>query len=424
MRNARPILAVSIAVNLVLMAIAITLWSTRPDEARNGGARSAPAMISSEPSPVDSEHEAAEAGNVPPVPLPFHWNQLESEDYRAYIANLRAMGCPEPLIRDMILAELEVEFRKRRNRIQREPVPPWAGGDRRQALHQEYQRKLQALVEEQRSLTAELLGSASSNEVHREFFRSARTAILLGHLAEDQALAALGLFDMFRDRAGWIRNQAQDILLEEDWEALTALDKELRAQLTRILPSGEWEETLMRVQWWEELAEQGRFELVGLSGPELRQLTQLYIQRVDGIAEILIQSRVVTETARLEREREFEADLLEAFGPAKAAALKRATDDRFRELIEFAQQRQLPPEMAVSAYEIRLATEEELQRLWADPPLDPSAIARQVEEIQAATLEALTRLLGPAHIREYIARPGAWLDLAEARTNEEGEVVP
>jgi hypothetical protein len=202
MRKSRPILALSIVVNLVLMATAIALWSTRPDEAQNGGSPSAASNVGSEPPLIDSEHEEAEAGTVPAIPLPFHWSQVESGDYREYMANLRAMGCPEPLIRDMILAELEEAFRKRRGGIQREPLPPWAGRDRRQAVQQEYRRQLNALVEEQQSVTTELLGFAWSNEVHREFFGDARTAILLGHLADDQAMEAMGLFRMYQDRAG------------------------------------------------------------------------------------------------------------------------------------------------------------------------------------------------------------------------------
>jgi plasmid stabilization system protein ParE len=270
----------------------------------------------------------------------------------------------------------------------------------------------------------ELLGFPWSNEVHREFFGHARTALLLGHLADDQAFEAMGLFRMYQDRAGWIRIGARNILLEEDWEALAALDKELKARLTTILTPNEWEETLLRIHWWEQLAEEAHLHLVGLTGSELRRLTQLYIQRVDGISESLIQSRVVTEAEHAERQREIEADWLEAFGPAKAAALKRATDDRFQELVQFAQQRQLPPELAVSAYEIRLATEEELQRLRADPLIEPSAIAEQVGEVQTATIEALTRLLGPAHISEYVARAGAWLDFGEAGTDGGREVAP
>src|SRR5437868_620849 len=41
-----------------------------------------------------------------PVPVLFHWSLVESRDYRFYIANLRAIGCPEETIRDIIIAEV------------------------------------------------------------------------------------------------------------------------------------------------------------------------------------------------------------------------------------------------------------------------------------------------------------------------------
>jgi len=38
-----------------------------------------------------------------PSPKPFHWSQLEStNDYRVYVANLRAIGCPEPTVQDIV----------------------------------------------------------------------------------------------------------------------------------------------------------------------------------------------------------------------------------------------------------------------------------------------------------------------------------
>src|SRR5438094_8605532 len=43
-----------------------------------------------------------------PVRSPeFRWSQIESADYPAYVANLRAIGAPEKTIRDIILADLE-----------------------------------------------------------------------------------------------------------------------------------------------------------------------------------------------------------------------------------------------------------------------------------------------------------------------------
>ena len=38
---------------------------------------------------------------------PFYWRQIESADYRIYIANLRAIGCPEQTIRDIITADVD-----------------------------------------------------------------------------------------------------------------------------------------------------------------------------------------------------------------------------------------------------------------------------------------------------------------------------
>src|SRR5262249_33212235 len=35
------------------------------------------------------------------------WQQLESEDYRTYIERLRAIGCPEQTIRDIIIADVD-----------------------------------------------------------------------------------------------------------------------------------------------------------------------------------------------------------------------------------------------------------------------------------------------------------------------------
>ena len=49
---------------------------------------------------------------------PFHWSQVESRDYRAYVANLRTIGCPELTIRDIISADVESLYTARRRALQ------------------------------------------------------------------------------------------------------------------------------------------------------------------------------------------------------------------------------------------------------------------------------------------------------------------
>jgi hypothetical protein len=40
----------------------------------------------------------------------FDWRQVESDDYKQYLANLRAIGCPEKTVRDIIVADVNDLF--------------------------------------------------------------------------------------------------------------------------------------------------------------------------------------------------------------------------------------------------------------------------------------------------------------------------
>src|SRR5687767_3763335 len=45
------------------------------------------------------------------------WCMVESEDYVSYIANLRAIGCTEETIRDLIIADVNKLFEDRRKHL-------------------------------------------------------------------------------------------------------------------------------------------------------------------------------------------------------------------------------------------------------------------------------------------------------------------
>jgi hypothetical protein len=51
--------------------------------------------------------------------LPFQWAQIESTDYRTYVANLRGIGCPERTIRDIIIADVNGLYFARREKLRR-----------------------------------------------------------------------------------------------------------------------------------------------------------------------------------------------------------------------------------------------------------------------------------------------------------------
>ena len=63
---------------------------------------------------------APPATATPPVEAKrFHWSQIESSDYRAYVANLRGIGCPEQTIRDIIGADVDTLYAPRRKPLEK-----------------------------------------------------------------------------------------------------------------------------------------------------------------------------------------------------------------------------------------------------------------------------------------------------------------
>jgi len=54
----------------------------------------------------------------PAEPKPFRWNQLVSpNDYRVFVANLRATGCPEPTVEDIVRGDAERAFFAKRSEL-------------------------------------------------------------------------------------------------------------------------------------------------------------------------------------------------------------------------------------------------------------------------------------------------------------------
>ncbi len=103
---------ISIGLNLALLGGVIFLLASQRKEV-------------AVPAPAASETPAtpAAASPVPPAsstmePAPFRWRQLESaEDFRVYVTNLRAIGCPEPTIADIVRGDTSRAFAWKRNQL-------------------------------------------------------------------------------------------------------------------------------------------------------------------------------------------------------------------------------------------------------------------------------------------------------------------
>ncbi len=97
----------------------------------------------------------------PPAASRFDWRQVESDDYRKYIANLRSVGCPEETIRDIIVADVNKLFREReRSYTPTNTFHFWKTGlSNTQGLAEEMAEVRTAHAKEKREVLATLLGT-------------------------------------------------------------------------------------------------------------------------------------------------------------------------------------------------------------------------------------------------------------------------
>src|SRR5947209_4270781 len=88
----------------------------------------------------------------------FSWQEVESPDYTTYIANLRGIGCPEQTIRDIIIADVNAHFSRRRATEMVTPEQQWWRAEPDTNVLQVAMEKARVLDDERRALLTRLLG--------------------------------------------------------------------------------------------------------------------------------------------------------------------------------------------------------------------------------------------------------------------------
>src|SRR5208283_5234717 len=146
----KVLLKASLLLNAVLGLWVLILLCRRPG----------PRVGAAPPPAVESEARVVNPIETPTTATQqksFQWSRIESTDYRIYIANLRAIGCPERTIRDIIAADLDTLYAPKREvfRGKLNGTVPFQAG---LALRHELESGLEALNNEESAILAALLG--------------------------------------------------------------------------------------------------------------------------------------------------------------------------------------------------------------------------------------------------------------------------
>jgi hypothetical protein len=355
---------------------------------------------------------------APPLPSviyrtnPFTWSQLESTDYRQYIANLRAVGCPEPTLRDIIITDVMRLYAARRGQFFQNgrPFKYWETDDKRklkQTQIEERDAQLALIDKELPAILRELLGINYERELDKYFVDAGEDDRRLAFLSGEKRARVLALRDQregLREKVLW---QVADGKPAPDQIAqLRQIDQENEAALSALLsPDEKYEFDLTS----SPTADRMRRELIGFN-PSEAEFRQIFTREraLDAAYADLDTNDEAVAAAKAAEEKQMRADIEAALGPDRAAQFEQAGNPEYQNLTILAQRFDLPDGVAQAMLDMRQSVEDARRQLLANPALSDPQREAALQAVQAETERAARETLGDKAYAEY-ARGAPWV---------------
>ena len=391
--RARIAVLVSLGLNVALAAA--LFYERRPAPERE--------IVAPAPGPISVASTNAAKTRVIVRRLNFTWDEVESQDYTAFIANLRAIGCPEATIRDIIVADVNQMYAQKRLTDIVTPDQQWWRSDPSRDLEQAALEKLRALDAERRALLTKLLGPDWEISSHPPLPAIPLVALngpVLGALSAEKKLAVQNAFARSQERLQAYYDAQQRAGARVDPAELAKLKAQTRQELAALLDPTQLEEFLLR---YSQNSTNLRRQLRGLDATpdEFRsifrvtdpidQQEQLYFAGDDPAS--------VKRRDELEKQRD--AAIQQALSPDRFQLYKLNQDPVYVEASSYAQQSGISAQNVLPLYRINSAAEQELERIRNDQTLSPDERDDLADEVQAAQESSLRQLLGPETFDRY-----------------------
>jgi hypothetical protein len=335
--------------------------------------------------------------------LNFTWNQIESDDYPTYIANLRAIGCPEATIRDIIVADVNQLFAKRRATEIVTAEQQWWRPEPDLDVTQAALAKLKSLENDRHSLLSGLLGPewASSYYPYPAPNGNPLDGPLLGALSPQVKSAVHEIENRSQERRqNYLEEQQKDGKPPNPAE-LARLRQQSRAELAQVLEPDQLEEYLLR---YSNNANALRTDMRGFEAtPE--EFRNLFRAR-DAIDQQLQALAGANDLASTQRRKELEQQrdttIRDLVGADRFELYKLNQDPVFRDSRALVQQLGGASEKLLPLYEINHTTEAEQQRIRADATLTPEERTDALHAVQASRENVLRKLFGEEAYERYL----------------------
>jgi len=383
-------LYLSLAANVALAAGWLGSWLRR----------TSPAVVATAPESQPATQTVVTRTNFVPRRQFFHWSEIESPDYATYVANLRAIGCPEQTIRDIIIADVNALFARRRATEIVTPQQQWWRTEPDPEIEARARAQLEALEAERRALLTALLGPGWETGDQISLPRPSQPGLpldgpLLGPLPAEVKQQVQDSYRRYQERLAALQQQAAAQQRTVTPAEIFRLQRQWEQELAGILSPAQLEELLLR---YSPTARTLRQELSQLGGLDLTpdQFRAWYHARrrlEEGLATLAEADSPASARQIQDLEAQYQQAIRLALGEERYRQYQRLQDPEYREALAQAQQAGRP-ELAETFYAIRHALAEEVARLQTNNDL--TALQREIQrrQLELEALKAQAEVLG------------------------------
>jgi len=333
------------------------------------------------PSLMEKVSSELDPANESISPKQFHWSQLESPDFRVYIANLRAIGCPDQTIRDIIVSEVNALYMPKIMELTHGSDEYWKH-DPWQTSKGEDEKAMEAIQKEKSELLNQLLGHAEHPAASSDNFLGQ-----LSYLPEEKREQVNKLFKDYTEERNEVFAKSKGQILPGDQATLKRIYEKHLEKLSNILSPTELLDWEVRNS---PMAKQMRFNLSWF-GPNEDEFRKVFSVRKEHGLDEFTQRYPDGSLEDPDMEKAFNESLLRELGPERFQKYARSQDFGYQRLDRLISRTDLPESLVDEVWDMKESITRAKEKILNNENLsDEEKSAAQDEVIKEAesTLKA------------------------------------
>ena len=333
---------------------------------------------------------------------PFHWSQIEAEDYQTYIENLRSIGCPEETIRDLVKRDLDQHYDQlKANVLNKDPTRNdyWKTGhpNTLSQPNKNTRSELAQLDRDKSAVLKDLFGAEGLAGINRSSpYARAQSKLKTGYAMDfipDETLAELNSMEQdFGSKL--LRKMASGASDDQDRNDIKMLREARENQIASLLtPEQKFEYDLRKSPTAANL----RLQLDGFnpSEEEFRNIFQIQ-KEFEGDYGV-VQGATISQSEVQERrsaEQNLKNDIKSVLGKDRFQDYLQQTDYDYKSIDKISQRQGLADNVSAQVYQMKSEAEELARgvRLNANIPIEERQ--QQLQQIYNETSRSIESIMG------------------------------